>query len=514
MEIQHIEYEKLIAFVADELNPNEARVVAMHIATCAKCAQTVDHFQSIRRWMRADNSVEPPLAVTERAYAIFPRAAAAPQHVPDSVLVGYATDSLEPVYAQSLATHINSCAECSGTVAHFRSIRLWYRQDKSEEPASAALSRAYAILPNYRRRAMPWWDQVFSFITSPYVRRFALATALVVFVLSGILVFMTVGNLVTTANAALPGDSLYPVKQQVEQVELAATLDTAGKLDKHIAYAGYRVEETAALVSAQRRNEIPSTLAAFESETNLVTQTYNDLAKEDVSRAQTFGTKTQDALSSYSSQLENLRGGADQQVKPLLDHAIGTADSNQKMVGSVFNQLPLQPKPAFATTLTPTGVARPATRVAPGVTSVPLSDATTTPELPLRNTPETAPTILPVMIETATPLVDVPTATRTATPFLPTTTRTATLMPTATRTATIFAPTATQTQPIAPVATSTAPIVVPTATQTPPVIAPTATQTVPVLMPTATQTQPVLMPTATQTPVIMPTATATMSTAP
>lgn len=504
MDIQHILYEKLIAFAVGELDPNEARVVAMHTASCAKCSRTVTHFESIRRWMRADDSIEPPLVVRERAYAIFPHAAALPQHAPESVLVGFATDTLEPEYAKTLETHINSCTECSKTVAHIRSIRLWFRQDDSQDPPLATLTRAYSILHNQRRGAIPLWRQVFSLIMFPTARRFAIALMLVVITLSTFLAYTTTGNLVSTAHAAIPGDSLYLVKQQFEQIELVTTWDTAGKLDKHIVFAGHRVDETVALLNLQRQDEVPTTIAAFETETNLVVQTYNILAKENVSRARVFGIPVQTAFASYLDKLTNLRGGANEVVTPLIDHAIATAGRNQETVHEVYNQLLTPPNTPVFATLTPTGVTRPATRIVPSLTSIPRSEATATAELAPQNTPtKITPTDIPIFVRTATPTIGVPTATRTSTPVMPTATRTPLVLP-PTATQTLVPPVLTATQtPLAPAptATQTPPFFAPTTTQTPPVLAPTATQTPPVPAPTATQTVPAFEPTATQTPI-------------
>jgi anti-sigma factor ChrR (cupin superfamily) len=46
---QHIVYEKLVAYAADELNQGEARAVASHAENCAECSQTVNFLKSLRR---------------------------------------------------------------------------------------------------------------------------------------------------------------------------------------------------------------------------------------------------------------------------------------------------------------------------------------------------------------------------------------------------------------------------------------------------------------------------------
>jgi hypothetical protein len=68
---QHIDYELLLAYAADELESDGRQAIATHIASCIDCANVVRRFRLISFVMRTDDSREPPPATIARAQAIF-----------------------------------------------------------------------------------------------------------------------------------------------------------------------------------------------------------------------------------------------------------------------------------------------------------------------------------------------------------------------------------------------------------------------------------------------------------
>lgn len=66
-----IDYEKLIAFAAEEVDGETAAVIAAHIAGCSSCAKTVALFRAIRALFRADNFRTPSADLVSRVCALF-----------------------------------------------------------------------------------------------------------------------------------------------------------------------------------------------------------------------------------------------------------------------------------------------------------------------------------------------------------------------------------------------------------------------------------------------------------
>ena len=71
MNIYRINYERLIAYAANELNADESVSVGLHLKTYRQCATTVRCFQFICSLLRADDSQLPPAATIARAQALF-----------------------------------------------------------------------------------------------------------------------------------------------------------------------------------------------------------------------------------------------------------------------------------------------------------------------------------------------------------------------------------------------------------------------------------------------------------
>src|SRR5712692_7779935 len=69
--MHQVSYEKLIAYAAGELVPDEFDAIGRHVRICDKCAATVAHYHSIRSILRSDDSLVPPRVTLERAQAIF-----------------------------------------------------------------------------------------------------------------------------------------------------------------------------------------------------------------------------------------------------------------------------------------------------------------------------------------------------------------------------------------------------------------------------------------------------------
>lgn len=421
----HIADELLIAFAAGELSATDAQRVTTHLAHCVDCSKTATTFEKIFSVMRINDGGEPPRATVMRARSIFKPLALSP-HIAYDQLIAFAANDLDDEDARVVAQHTASCNECARIVTRFKTIRAVMRADPSRNPPVAVVARARTIFtPKRSTASVPFWQKWNWSISTPTARRLANAFLLILLVLSNIVVYIGMGRTIEASQAAIPGDSLYSVKLVIEDVQLATTWDTAGKLTRHLTYAGYRLDETGALITLNRVAEIPGTLAAFEKQVGLVTTTFKTLARENFKRAQELTPQIEASLAERAAQLDTLRQQATSSLQPVFASALQVANASRANVRNIATP----PSP----TATPTGLPLPTnTRVfdssqpiAPTLakTSPTASPRTSTaPTQPLPsgsiNTSTPIPTKPPVVssptpLPTKPPVISSPTATRT-----------------------------------------------------------------------------------------------------
>lgn len=427
----HIADELLIAFAAGELSATDAQMVATHLAHCVDCSKTATTFQTIFSVMRTNDGREPPRATVMRARSIFKPLAPSP-HIAYDQLIAFAANDLDDADARVVAQHTASCNECAKIVTRFRTIRAVMRADPSRNPPMPVVARAHTIFNLKRSPALvPFWQKWNWSISAPTARRLANAFLLIMLVLSNIIVYIGMGRTIEVSQAAIPGDSLYSVKLVIEDVQLATTWDTAGKLMRHLTYAGYRLDETGALIALDRVAEIPSTLAAFEKQVGLVTTTFKTLARENFKRAQELTPQIEASLAERATQLDTLRQQATSSLQPVFASALQVANASRANVRNMV----IPPSP----TATPTGLPLPTnTRVFDSSQPIaPMLAKTSPTALPRTSTAPTQP--LPSgSINTSTPIPTKPPVVSSPTP-LPTKPP-VTSSPTATRTQVVPTP--------------------------------------------------------------------------
>ncbi len=420
----HIAEEQLITFVAGELNATDTQRIATHLAHCVDCAKTATTFKTIFSVMRATDGPEPPPATVMRARSIFKPTALSP-HIAYDQLIAFAADDLDELNARTVAQHTATCNECAKIVTRFKTIRAVMRAEPSSNPPAAVVARARSIFTPKRSTALvPFW-QKWS-ISAPTARRLANAFLLVLLILSNILVYIGVGRTVEAAHATIPGDSLYPIKLVIEDVQLVTIWDTAGKLIRHLAYAGYRLDETGALIALDRLAEVPSTLAAFEKQVGLVTTTFKALARENFKRAQELTPQIEASLAERATQLETLRQQATASLQPVFASALQVTNASRANVSNLVTP----PSP----TAPPTGL------------PLPTNTRVFGPSQPIAPTLKTSPAILPRTATAASPQPLPPGSPNTSTPIptQPPIVRSPTPLPT--KPPVVSSPTATRTQ--------------------------------------------------------------------
>jgi hypothetical protein len=288
--------------------------------------------------------------------------------------------------------------------------------------------------------------------------------------------------------ASLPDSPLYPIKREVELVQLRAARDAASKARVHLAVADQRLKETAELLEVGRSelaaqtaqaydDEVEATLASIQSESSAVSWVLLQQVTERLVDQQQI-----------LRQLESRAMGAERDL--LQQHLATNEDALRRLELAAVALLLFRGSP----TPTPTETQRFAVSPLATGTAVALGIATAAPVFTPSPTPAPVPAAVPTPIVLGTPP-----ATPSQTPSV-----TDTAAPTTTP-----SPTPSTPPPASPTEhpeSQGTPTPSPTATDTP-TATPTATE-VSKPMPTPTQTPtPTRGPLPTDTPTIVPTPT-------
>jgi hypothetical protein len=121
-----------------------------------------------------------------------------------------------------------------------------------------------------------------------------------------VLLFSWVGFTARAAETALPGDTLYSFKTNIEQVQVAL----AGDLDKqaglYIEFATHRLQEIESLVDTGRFQKAVALSAKFHFNIQKALDITNELAKVDPARAAQRRNEINAQLASFATQLGEL----------------------------------------------------------------------------------------------------------------------------------------------------------------------------------------------------------------
>jgi ribosomal protein L24 len=175
--------------------------------------------------------------------------------------------------------------------------------------------------------------------TSPYRILAPVSIAVLILVVAG-------GSTVYASQSSLPGDTLYPVKTTVENLQLAITTSPAVKADLYLKFTQRRIDEVQQEVKLNR-NVSAQTLATFQ-------QQFDDTLKE---LGNSNNTKTSNATLSRLSvvtlnqqvELEQTLAGAPLQSQPVIQQILDeTRRGNTIAQVAYSNHDFLQQKPSVA----------------------------------------------------------------------------------------------------------------------------------------------------------------------
>jgi DNA-binding response OmpR family regulator len=146
-----------------------------------------------------------------------------------------------------------------------------------------------------------------------WVRRAAAALSLAVLVI-----------LMTTfaSGYALPGDTLYPVKSLVEDVQHTLAQDEVSLAHLHIQLAETRLEEAASLMNQGRYGDIPAAMTGYEDEMQVATWELVRFAGGEERYNRAVALVLEKRVENQAEMLNELMSNAPSEARPAIDHAI------------------------------------------------------------------------------------------------------------------------------------------------------------------------------------------------
>ena len=143
------------------------------------------------------------------------------------------------------------------------------------------------------------------------------AAAVVVF-------FAAVGFTGVAAQAAIPGDALYPVKTTIEQSRLSMAADAGDRSQIRMRLAEQRLKEIEALIQEGRYQEVRAAVLAFEASIHSAILDLETIAKVDPARGAQLALEITGALTRYAQTLSFMAVNAPQGVATEVNRALET----------------------------------------------------------------------------------------------------------------------------------------------------------------------------------------------
>ncbi|GAG33406.1 unnamed protein product, partial [marine sediment metagenome] len=133
-----------------------------------------------------------------------------------------------------------------------------------------------------------------------------MVTTLTAILLALAVSFGGAGATVYAAQAALPGDVLYPVKIGLEDAQVALSTSQATGAQLHLDFAQNRMEETIALIAQGRYGDVHAAADRLESDARQATEAFGAVAQVDPDRARALVESLDTALARHVQVLSHL----------------------------------------------------------------------------------------------------------------------------------------------------------------------------------------------------------------
>ena len=157
-----------------------------------------------------------------------------------------------------------------------------------------------------------------------------MVTTLTAILLALAVSFGGAGATVYAAQAALPGDVLYPVKIGLEDAQVALSANEATGARLSLDFAERRMEETMALIARGRYGDLPTAADRLESEAERVTEAFGPVAQVNPEYARTLLESLDTALARHAQVLSNLLVTLPVEARPAILRAVQVCDASRQ----------------------------------------------------------------------------------------------------------------------------------------------------------------------------------------
>jgi len=138
------------------------------------------------------------------------------------------------------------------------------------------------------------------------------------------------GATVYAAQAALPGDVLYPVKIGLEDAQMALSSNEGTHAQLRVEFAERRMEETIALIAQGRYEDVHAAADRLESNAHQATEAFGAVAQVDPDYARTLVESLDTGLARHAQVLSNLLVALPDEARPAILRAVQVCDASRQ----------------------------------------------------------------------------------------------------------------------------------------------------------------------------------------
>jgi hypothetical protein len=171
-------------------------------------------------------------------------------------------------------------------------------------------------------------------------RRFAMTWVIIV---STLLSLISGAGVVSASSDALPGDTLYPVKIWMENVQLAVAPDEVDT-QLNLKFMEYRFQEMITLSNEGRYDDLNEAVKGYQNRTQLLEQTMAEIQAKDPDKALKLRTELEQQLQEQAHRMEAIQvsGGNGDQIQEQLRDMLQTNTQTRLRI-RVSQDEPIQP---------------------------------------------------------------------------------------------------------------------------------------------------------------------------
>lgn len=205
------------------------------------------------------------------------------------------------------------------------------RADFTTRPGFQQASRVRLLKRLTSRQPVRFWQSMPGF-WAVFSGKFAAPTWSIIFALA---VSLLSGGTVYASGRALPGDFLFPVKLQVEDVRLFLS-DDSGDVKLTAGFLQTRMDEIHYLLEANRTDDLELAVAAFSDKLSSAEESLTLTAHNDNQHTVEQAVLFEQALSAHAGTLTILLETVPEEARPAIQRALDNTNRGRDVVQDLF----------------------------------------------------------------------------------------------------------------------------------------------------------------------------------